>query len=304
MTNSFSPFFPGFSVHRVQLEQALIHAEVGGSGPPLLLLHGYPQTHVAWHRIVGRLASHFTVVAPDLRGYGDSTGPAGDPLHLHHSKRAMAQDNLELMQSLGFSSFAVLAHDRGARAAYRLCLDTPGAVNCFTSLTVVPTEEMWKRANMAFGMKAFHWYLLAQPFDLPERLLSAEPDYFLDWTLRNMAKRPNAVTPEALAEYRRAFRGESVRHAMIEDYRAGATVDLEYDREDLKAGRKIACPLQVIWSAAVTSRPTPAEIWEGWATQVEGAIIDCGHLMAEEAPDEVLGLVMPFLLKHGGSASG
>lgn len=293
-----APFFPGFAMHRVALGEAMIHAEVGGSGPPLLLLHGYPQTHVAWHRIVPALARHFTVVAPDLRGYGDSTGPAGDPLNLNHCKRTLAADQLALMRALGFERFAVIGHDRGARVGYRLCLDHPEAVRSFTSLTVVPTEEMWKRAGTAFGLKAFHWYLFAQPFDLPERMLSADPAYFLDWTLRNMVLKVDAVTPEALAEYHRAFAKASVRHAMVEDYRAAASLDLRHDREDLAAGRRIACPVQVLWSASLTAKPDPVEIWKGWAGQVEGGTIDCGHLMAEEAPDEVLAAVLPFLLRH------
>jgi haloacetate dehalogenase len=293
--NEHTPFFPGFSVRRFSTGEAEIHAEIGGQGPPLLLLHGYPQTHAAWHRIAGELARHFTVVAPDLRGYGDSRGPRGDAAHAAYSKRAMALDNLALMRSLGFERFAVLAHDRGARVGYRLCLDHPGVVTHFSSLTVVPTEEVWKRAGMAFGLKAFHWYLFAQPSDLPERLIGADPGYYLDWTLRGMTQTPEAVTPEALAEYRRAFGREQVRQAMIEDYRAGASIDLVHDREDMAAGRKIGCPLQILWCASNTASPNPAELWRAWAGDVQGHAIDCGHLMAEEAPREVLDAVLPFL---------
>lgn len=298
---SRAPFFPGFAVHDVPLGDAVIHAEVGGSGPPLLLLHGYPQTHVAWHRIAPTLARHFTVIAPDLRGYGDSIGPAGDPLHANHSKRTLAADKLALMRTLGFTRFAVMGHDRGARVGYRLCLDSPEAVNCFVSLTVVPTEEMWKRAGMAFGLKAFHWYLFAQPFDLPERMLRVDPAYYLDWALRNAVQKVDAVTPQALAEYHRAFAKESVRHAIVEDYRAAASIDLQHDRDDLAAGRRIACPVQVLWSASNTAKPDPLEIWKTWADEVEGGTIDCGHQMAEEAPDEVLARVLPFLLRHARS---
>jgi len=293
-----APFFPGFAVHQVALGDAVIHAEVGGGGPPLLLLHGYPQTHVAWHRIAPELARHFTVVAPDLRGYGDSIGPAGDPLHIRHCKRTLAADKRALMRALGFERFAVMGHDRGARVGYRLCLDSPEAASCFVSLTVVPTEEMWKRAGMAFGLKAFHWYLFAQPFDLPERMLGADPSYYLEWTLRSTVQKVDAVTPEALAEYHRAFAKASVRHAMVEDYRAAASIDLQHDRDDLAAGRRIACPVQVLWSASLTARPDPVEIWKTWADRVEGGTVDCGHLMAEEAPDEVLAKVLPFLRQH------
>lgn len=299
-----APFLDGFTVQRHVIGEATIHTEVGGSGPPLLLLHGYPQTHAAWHRVAPELARHFTVVAPDLRGYGDSVGPPGDPLHLNHCKRTLAQDMLALMRALGFERFAVLGHDRGARVGYRLALDHPQAVRCFSSLTVVPTEAMWQRAGMAFGLKAYHWFLFAQPFDLPERLLAADPAYFLDWTLRNMVLKVDAITPEALAEYHRAFARESVRHAMIEDYRAAASVDLAHDLADQAAGRRLACPVQVLWNTSYTARPTPLEVWQGWVEragqveQVEGGTIDCGHLMAEEAPREVLAAVLPFLQRH------
>jgi len=291
-------FIPGFKVHRIALDEATIHAEVGGNGPPVLLLHGYPQTHVAWHRVAPVLARHFTVVAPDLRGYGDSTSPGGDPLHVRHCKRTLAGDQVALMGSLGFKRFALVGHDRGARVGYRLCLDRPEVVSAFTSLTVIPTEAMWQRAGMAFGLKAFHWYLFAQPFDLPERMLRADPAHFLDWSLHNAVLKFDAVTPEALAEYHRAFAKESVRHAMIEDYRAAASIDLQHDREDLAAGRRIACPLQVLWSASNTARPDPLETWRTWADHVEGAAIDCGHLMAEEAPGDVLAHALPFLQRH------
>jgi haloacetate dehalogenase len=292
------PFFPGFRIARIPTGDATLHAEVGGSGPPLLLLHGYPQTHVAWHKVAPGLARHFTVVAPDLRGYGDSVGPPGDPLHHNYSKRVMAQDMLALMRALGFERFAIAGHDRGGRVAYRLCLDHPEAARCLVSLTVVPTEEMWRRAGMAFGLKAWHWYMLAQPYDLPERLLAAEPAYFLEWTLRNMMHRRESVTPEAMAEYQRAFAQASVRHAMIEDYRAGAFLDPVHDREAREAGRKVECPVQVLWSA---SAPDPLPTWRDWALQVEGLPLACGHLMAEEAPQALLDAMLPFLRRHGNA---
>lgn len=294
-------FIPGFSAHRLQLGDARIHYETAGSGPPLLLLHGYPQTHAAWHRVAPRLAQHFTVVAPDLRGYGDSEGPPGDPLHINHSKRALALDQLGLMKALGHTRFAVMGHDRGARVGYRLCLDHPDAVSAFVSLTVIPTAEMWQRAGMTFGLKAFHWYLFAQPFDLPERMLAADPAYFLDWTLRNMVLKFDAVSPEASAEYHRAFARDSVRHAMVEDYRAAASIDLRHDTQDQADGRRIACPVQVLWSEGA-AQVDPVEVWRAWARQVEGAALPCGHLMAEEAPDELLAAALPFLLRHAGAA--
>lgn len=292
-------FIEGFTARDFDVAHARIHAEIGGSGPPLLLLHGYPETHVAWHKIAPTLAQHFSVVAPDLRGYGDSTGPRGDAEHTHYSKRAMAQDMLEVMHALGHTRFAILGHDRGARVGYRLCLDHPEAALAFSSLTVIPTEEMWKRANMAFGMKAYHWYLFAQPGELPARVLAADPAFFLDYTLPRMVERQGSLTPEVLAECHRAIAKESVQHAMIEDYRAGATTDIAHDREDQAQGRRVACPVQILWSASSRASPTPLEVWRDWAVQAEGQTIDCGHMMAEEAPDEVLAAVLPFLLKHG-----
>jgi haloacetate dehalogenase len=210
----------------------------------------------------------------------------------------MAQDMLALMRALGFERFAIAGHDRGGRVAYRLCLDHPEAARCLVSLTVVPTEEMWRRAGMAFGLKAWHWYMLAQPYDLPERLLAAEPAYFLEWTLRNMMHRRESVTPEAMAEYQRAFAQASVRHAMIEDYRAGAFLDPVHDREAREAGRKVECPVQVLWSA---SAPDPLPTWRDWALQVEGLPLACGHLMAEEAPQALLDAMLPFLRRHGNA---
>ncbi len=293
-------FFPGFRTCSVQTTGAQIHAEIGGEGPPLLLLHGYPQTHVAWHRLAPRLAERYTVVAPDLRGYGDSTAPAGDPLHAGHSKRALAQDQVELMSELGFTRFAVAAHDRGARVAHRLCLDHPDAVAAFASLTVIPTPEMWHRVDTAFGLKSWHWFFFAQPFDLPERLLAADPAYFLDWTLRNMARHIDAVTPEAREAYLRAFSRASVRHAMLEDYRAAASIDMAHDEDSRQAGQQVECPLLVLWEEGrFDTDETPPAIWRHWARgPIEGAAIDGGHLVMEEAPAAVLAALLPFLAAH------
>jgi haloacetate dehalogenase len=287
------PLFPGFRVRRLRRADSEVHAVVGGNGPPVLLLHGYPQTHAAWHRIAPMLAREFTVIAPDLRGYGDSVGPVGGPPHQAYSKRAMADDVLALMRDeLGFERFAVVGHDRGGRVGYRLALDHPEAVQAFSSLTVIPTEAMWANAGMAFGLKAYHWYLFAQPFDLPERLLRADPAYFLDWTLRGMALDPERIAPAARAAYHAAFARESVRHAMMEDYRAGATIDLAHDRDAIAAGRRLACPVQILWSEGA---PDPQPVWRAWADAVEGAPITAGHLLAEEAPQAVLDHLLPFL---------
>jgi haloacetate dehalogenase len=289
------PFFDGFVSHQIQVEGASIHAEVGGHGPALLLLHGYPETHVAWHRVVHALAKHYTVVAADLRGYGDSIGPAGDPDHINYCKRTVALDQVQLMRALGFERFAVIGHDRGGRVAYRLCVDHPEAVAGFVSVTVIPTQDMWDKSSMAFGMKAFHWFLFAQPFDMPERLLQSDPAHFLDWTLANMAPKPETISAKALAEYHRAFAQASVRHAMIEDYRAAAGIDLEHDKADQESGRRITCPVQILWCGPGVPSPHPVGIWKKWADDVEGVAIDSGHMIAEEAPGEFIAAVLPFL---------
>jgi haloacetate dehalogenase len=290
--------FEGFERHDVETDEARIASFIGGSGPPLLLLHGYPQTHVAWHRLVPVLARHYTVVATDLRGYGDSRGPQQVDAAAY-SKRTMARDQLALMKHFGFDRFGLVGHDRGARVGYRLVLDHPGTVLAFVSLTVIPTSEMWERADKAFALGAYHWALFAQPYDLPERLLSADPDFFLEWTLRKMAKDRGSLSEEAVAAYTDAFRRSDVRHAMMQDYRAGATIDHEHDLADRAAGHIVDCPVLVLWEEGRFSQnETPLDIWRAWAGHVEGLAIPGGHLQAEEQPDIVLEAIRPFLARH------
>jgi haloacetate dehalogenase len=287
---------PGFEYRRIALPSSSINVASSGAGPPLPLLHGYPQSHLAWHRVAPVLAKTHTVVAPDLRGYGDSTftGSAGGSPAF--TKRAMALDQVAVMQALGFERFAVVGHDRGARVGYRLALDHPERVTALVSLTVIPTLEMWQRTTKAFAMGAYHWFLFAQPFDLPERLLGADPGYFFDWTLRKMAKYPERLDPGAIAAYRAAFLRPEVRHAMMNDYRAGATFDEDHDSADLGSGRRLRCPVCVTWEAGrYETGETPVDIWRRWADAVSGESIDAGHLQAEEAPDEVLAILRRFL---------
>ena len=196
--------FEGFKRDDINTEEAWIAAFVGGSGPPLLLLHGYPETHVAWHHIAPVLARDYTVIATDLRGYGESSGPQQVDASAY-SKRTMARDQVTVMKHFGFQRFGLIGHDRGARVGYRLAMDHPGMVQAFVSLTVIPTAEMWARAGKAFGIGGYHWFFFAQPYDLPERLLSADPDYFLSWTLQKMAKDFGSVSEEALASIARHF---------------------------------------------------------------------------------------------------
>ena len=288
--------FPGFRQRRVPTREAEIHAVVGGDGPPVLLLHGYPQTHACWHRIAPALATRFTVVCPDLRGYGDSGRPASDPAHRAYSKRVMAQDQCEVMESLGFQQFAVVGHDRGGRVAYRLALDHPERVTRLAVLDMVPTFETWARMDRDAGLSTYHWLFLAQPFDLPERLIGADPAYFLRWTLESWAARPDTFDPRALGEYQRAFRDPAVIHATCEDYRAGATVDLADDTAD-RGGRRISCPLLALWGER---RPQDRgwdriAIWRAWASDVRGEALACGHFLPEEAPAATLAALEPFL---------
>jgi haloacetate dehalogenase len=290
--------FEAFERHDIETGEARIACRIGGSGPPLLLLHGYPQTHVAWHRIAPVLARHYTVIATDLRGYGDSSGPQQADAAAY-SKRTMARDQVAVMQHFGFSRFGIVGHDRGARVGYRLVLDHPGMVAAFVSLTVIPSSEVWARAGKTFALGAYHWFLFAQPYDLPERLLAADPDYFLEWTLRKMTQSRDLLSDEAVQAYRDAFRRPGVRHAMMQDYRAGATIDDEHDLADRAADRQLDCPVLVLWEEdRFTGQETPLAIWRHWARDVQGWPIPGGHLQPEEQPDAVLAAIVPFLDRH------
>jgi haloacetate dehalogenase len=291
--------FPGFASRRVETSGAGIFVRHAGGGPGVLLVHGYPQTHAMWHRVAPVLAERFTVVCPDLRGYGASSRPPADPGHAAYSKRAMALDLVEVMASLGLSRFAVVGHDRGARVAYRLALDHPGTIAALCVLDIVPTSETWSRTDMARALASFHWALLAQPEPLPERLIGADPDFFLEWLLRAWAAPGFTFAPEALEAYRRAFRDPGVIHATCEDYRAGATVDHALDVEDRRAGRRISCPVLALWgeTRATGQRAGVLDTWKAWADDVAGEGLPCGHFLPEEAPAEVLARLRPFLAR-------
>ncbi len=287
----------GFATRRVKTSGAEVFLRHAGQGPGVLLIHGYPQTHVVWHRVASALTARFTVVCPDLRGYGASTRPPADAGHTVYSKRAMALDLVEVMETLGFARFAVVGHHRGARVAYRLALDHPARPAALCSLDVVPTSETWDRLDMERALSGFHWQLLAQPEPLPERLLSADPDFFIEWLLRSWAAPGFAFAPEALTAYREAFRDPAMIHATCEDYRAGATVDYLLDLQDRRAGRKISCPvLALSGDADAAGRPAGfLDIWRQWADDVTGGGVACGHFLPEEAPNDVLAWLEPFL---------
>ena len=275
-----------------------IHLRLGGSGPPLLLLHGYPQSHVAWHKVAPILAPHFRLVIPDLPGYGDSLGPPRSDDHTHHSKRVTAAVFVELMSTLGHDRFDVAAHDRGARVGYRMALDHPDRVKRLASLDTVPTLDIWEAADKDFAIDAFHWPLLAQPAPFPERLIGADPDGFLDQLLTTWAGSANALDPAAVAEYRRCFHKPSVLEAMSEDYRAGATLDLLHDQADRDGGRRVLCPVFVPWGQRYTLS-SPESVWQRWADDVRTLPLDCGHFIAEELPEACAHGLLDFFNPKG-----
>ena len=289
-----SDLLPGFATRRVATAGAEIHCDVGGSGPPVLLLHGYPQTHAIWHRVAPRLAERYTVVCSDLRGYGDSSKPDGGARHIAYSKRAMARDQVELMQALGFAQFKLVGHDRGGRVAHRLCLDHPYAVERVAVLDISPTRAMYDGTDMAFATEYYHWFFLIQPFDLPERLIGADPVYYLRRKLGGWGSDLSLFDPRALAEYERCFSDPATIHASCEDYRAAATIDLEHDVADAHA--KVECPLLALWGekGVVHRLFDPSADWRSVARDVRGKALASGHYLAEEVPDETLAELQAF----------
>jgi len=288
--------FEGFDLRMIDTGEATIRVRSGGSGPPLLLLHGNPQTQAMWHQIAPRLAEDYTVVLTDLRGYGESSKPETDEAHASYSKRAMARDQVAVMRELGFEKFYVAGHDRGGRCGYRLALDHPDRVLKLAVLDIIPTSEAFWRADRAFGMGYWHWFLLAQPQDLPERLIGADPEYFWRRLTGGILGGKDPFAPEALEEYLRWFRDPKSIHAMCEDYRAGASIDVDHDAADRDAGRRIACPLLVLWGARgmLARWYDVLDVWRGWADDVQGRALDCGHFLPEERPEETLAELRAF----------
>ena len=297
-----SKLFPDTREHRFKNGNAEIFARIGGSGPPLLLIHGFPQTHAMWHRVAPELMKHYTCVMPDLRGYGYSSCPPNDAKNETYSKRTMAGDLVALMSSLGHARFAAVGHDRGARVAYRMALDYPSAVNCLTVLDIVPTYAMWHNFTVKLAMKTYHWLFLAQPNPLPEMLIEPAPVSYLDYTLASWtkAKGLSAFSEEALAEYRLHYATPEHIHATCNDYRAGATADLAADEFDRASSRKITCPTLALWGNAGIPSETegPLQTWREWCENVQGQGIDSGHFVAEENPQATLDAVLPFLTAH------
>jgi haloacetate dehalogenase len=277
----------GFEQRRITTSGAEINVMVGGSGPPLLLIHGNPLTLVSWHKIAPSLARDFTVVATDLRGYGDSSKPDGGEDHAAYSFRVMAQDNVEVMAALGFEKFSVAGHDRGARVAFRMALDHPDKVKRMAALDIVPTYEVLTNITLGWGLESYHWFFMAQKAPFPERLICADLDYYIQYKLNKKGVGLNIFSPAAMAEYVRCTTPEQI-HAICEDYRATVTLDLEMDRADY-GHRQITAPVLVLWgsNSHVGRHFQPLDAWMPWAPLCQGHALPTGHYPAEHRPDLV-----------------
>ncbi|MBX6742634.1 MAG: alpha/beta hydrolase [Acetobacteraceae bacterium] len=291
-------FFEGFTLEYREANGQRIRLRRGGEGPPLLLLHGNPQTHAMWHRIAPVLAGRFTVICPDIRGYGFSSSPPATPDHAPYAKREMAKDLVALMQGLGFERFKVVSHDRGARIAHRLALDHPERVEKLCTMDIIPTLAHFERADMAFAMGYYHWFFLAQPYDKPERMILRDVEDWFDIQTSREPKDRSFFHPEARADYLAALQEPGTVVSICEDYRAAATIDLEHDRESRAKGERIRCPLLALWGAKgkVGEWYDVLSIWRDYAAgEVAGGPVNSGHYLAEEAPEEVLARLDRFL---------
>jgi haloacetate dehalogenase len=290
--------FPGFATHWIATRAGRFFVRAKGDGPPLLLLHGYPQTHVEWHKIAPQLAERFTVVLMDLRGYGWSGAPRSENGALY-TKRLMAQDAIAVMEQLGHIRFSLVGHDRGARVAYRLALDHPERLDKLALIDIIPTAARWQALNAAEALKAYHWTFLAQPEPMPETLIGGAAPFYVDFTLASWtaAKDLSAFDPRALAHYRAAFNEPSRIHAACEDYRAGATLDRATDEADQAAGKKIAVPVLVLWGGRGLGGggASTLDVWRQWAHNVQGQPITGGHFLPEENPEATLEALLAFL---------
>lgn len=286
----------GFRFRTIDVDGVEVRAGVAGSGPPLLLLHGYPQTQVMWHAVAPLLTDRFTVVTADLRGYGDSSKPDGGPDHAGYAKRAMARDQVGLMARLGFERFAVAGHDRGARVVHRMCLDYPERVAAAAVLDIVPTRYVFATVDRALADAYHHWFFLSQQADLPERLIGAEPEFYLRSALKRWAGSEAAFEEDAVAEYVRWFRDPAAVHASCEDYRAAATIDLEHDEASARAGEAVRCPLLALWGAQgfVGGHYDVLRVWRRHGDDVRGESLPCGHFLPEERPAETAAALRGF----------
>ncbi len=290
--------FPGYDTHRIDTSAGRIFARAGGSGAPLLLLHGYPQSHVIWHKVAPLLEKHFTLVIADLPGYGSSATPEADAEHAPYDKRSMAKAMIELMETLGHARFSLAGHDRGGRVAYRLALDHPGRLVRLATLDIIPTYDMWHGMDYKGAFKVWHWPFLAQAAPLPETFIGKAPVDYLEWKMASLAKSRDlsSFDPRAMAHYRATISDPARIHATCEDYRAGWGADRINDEADWAAQNKISCPMLALWGAqGIPSETTgPLSIWQRWATTVTGAAIDCGHYLPEENPQATAKALLDF----------
>ena len=287
-----------FKQIKVQTSGAEINLVHAGSGNPLLLLHGYPQTHVMWHKVAPALIDRFHIICPDLRGYGDSSKPSSTPNHETYSKRAMAQDMVEVMNSFGFDEFYIAGHDRGARVTHRLVLDYPNKIKKACVMDIVPTYHMFKTTDQHFATGYYHWFFLIQPDGLPEKMIGDDPAYYLKEKLKRWSASGAKFDDDAIDEYIRCFSQPETIHASCEDYRAAASIDLEHDEADLN--KKIQCPLLVLWGEKGFIQCTydVLDVWKEYANDVEGKALDSGHFMPEEVPETVSKELKSFFWKH------
>lgn len=289
--------FDGFTLETITVPDGRIRLRHGGSGPPLLLLHGNPQSHVMWHAVAPALAKRFTVICPDLRGYGGSHKPPATPDHAPYAKTEMARDMVEVMEHFGHGQFLLAGHDRGGRVAHRLAIDHPERVRKLAVLDIAPTIEHFERTDMAFAMGYYHWFWFAQPHPFPERLINLDPKFWFNMQTSREPKPPGFFHPDALADYLAAARDPANITGMCEDYRAAATIDLEHDRASRAAGQKIACPLLVLWGSKgkIGQWYDALSLWQRYCSaDVTGGAVVSGHYLPEEAPDEVLGHFAQF----------
>ena len=289
--------FENYETETVFVNGINVHCRIGGSGPAMLLLHGHPQTHVIWHKVADRLAREFTVIAADLRGYGDSDKPAASARSAAYAKREMASDQLELMRHFGFEEFVVLAHDRGARVAHRLALDCPDSVQRMILLDIAPTLSMYEQTNQEFARAYWHWFFLIRPSPLPETLIEADPENYLRAVMGARSAGMSPFTEEAFSEYRRCLALPGAATGICEDYRASAGIDLEHDREDIEKGNRVTCPLLVLWgeNGIVGRCFSPLDEWKKLASNVSGFALPSGHYIPEEVPDILMEHTMQFL---------
>lgn len=284
-----------FTLRDIETRDARLAVRTGGDGPPLLLLHGFPQTHAMWHTLAPRLADHYTLVMPDLRGYGDSEKVPSAADHLPYAKRSMADDMADLMSSLGHSQFMVVGHDRGGRVTHRLCLDHPERVSRACVMDIVPTHHLFTTTDQVFATAYYHWFFLIQPDGLPEHMIGQDPGWYLQECLRRWAAPGFGFDPAAVAEYIRCFSQPAAIHGACEDYRAGASIDLTHDAASRE--QRIDCPLLVLWGAQGFSHRhyDVLGVWRDYARDARGQSVNCGHFLPEERPDEVLAALLPFL---------